>query len=900
MPVESAPTFDAWTTENLRVKGWLIDSMSPELMGRFIRLRTAKEIWDAVKKVFYDGSDESQVYELNRKAFTFKQNGQPVSKYYSMLQSLFQELDHRDPPSMVCAADTDAYQKKLNRLRVHNFLFGLDPEFDQVRSEILRKEPKLDLDQSFAYVCRDAQQRANFIGAAAYLDATVMVAQRSKGPPSSYGSSSTQGVKDKPVFKCTHCGGSKHTRTPSLWYSRDPPVSGNKSNEHTSASASMATSGASDHMTSDSNKIISLSPYSQSVVSNANSSSSLVVREGSLSLTDSLHLDLDILTRKIIGYGTRRGKLYFLDLAPSGETRISQAFKTSGDPTEKNQNFIWLWHRRLGHASFGYLKKLFPSWFSKLSYFNFKCDVCELAKSHRVSFPLSMNKSTVLFAIVHSDVWVLAPISTPSGAHWFVTFIDDCTEVVRASLFDAQMPRSFWGEAVFSAAYLINRVPSSVLNFQTPLQAFPQQVGASSTQVRVYWLCLTEKRAHASPNTVDDQFDLEGFVTLESLCHPTVQDALTNSSDTTPETMHESLDDWSRLVSSPTTQSPGQGEKNDVSSEPTTQVTSQNIDVEDLYLTDLFSDDPSNEIHLQPYQLPVRKNCGIPKIQYEADPKAKVKYLISNHVSTHRLSAPYAMLIEQLDSLSTPSSVEEALMDPNWKQAMSDEMQALQKNSTWKLVPLPSGKRTVGCRWIYTIKLKADGSIERYTARLVAKGYTQRYGVDYQETFALVAKINTVRILISLAANLDWPLHQFDVKNAFLHGDLEEEVYMDPPPGCNLSSKSKHYVCKLKKSLYGLKQSPRAWFGRLTKSMRAFGYKQSNFDHTLFLKHKENKITALIVYVDDMIVTGDDPDERKALQEYLSKEFEMKDLGTLKYFLGIEVSRSQQGIFLSQ
>ncbi|CAL9023440.1 unnamed protein product [Prunus brigantina] len=365
-------------------------------------------------------------------------------------------------------------------------------------------------------------------------------------------------------------------------------------------------------------------------------------------------------------------------------------------------------------------------------------------------------------------------------------------------------------------------------------------------------------QAQASPNTADDQFDLEGFVTLESLCHPTVQDALTDSSDTTPETMHENLDDRSRLVPSPTTQSPGQGEKNDV--------TSQNIDVEDLYLTDLFSDDPSNEIHLQPYQLPVRKNRGIPKIQYEADPKAKVKYPISNHVSTHRLSAPHAMLIKQLDSLSTPSSVEEALMDPNWKQAMNDEMQALQKNSTWELVPLPSGKRTVGCRWIYTIKLKADGSIERYKARLVAKGYTQRYGVDYQETFAPVAKINTVRILISLAANLDWPLHQFDVKNAFLHGDLEEEVYMDPPPGCKLSSESKHYVCKLKKSLYGLKQSPRAWFGRLTKSMRAFGYKQS-----------------------------DDPDERKALQEYLSKEFEMKDLGTLKYFLGIEVSRSHQG-----
>ncbi|RVW47408.1 Retrovirus-related Pol polyprotein from transposon RE1 [Vitis vinifera] len=195
---------------------------------------------------------------------------------------------------------------------------------------------------------------------------------------------------------------------------------------------------------------------------------------------------------------------------------------------------------------------------------------------------------------------------------------------------------------------------------------------------------------------------------------------------------------------------------------------------------------------------------------------------------------------------------------------------------------------------------KADGSIERFKARLVAKGYTQTYGIDYTETFALVAKINTVRVLLSLAANLDWPLQQFDVKNAFLHGELSKEVYMDLPPECMVSEKQCQKVCKLKKSLYGLKQSPRAWFGRFTKSMRAFGYRQSNSDHTLFLKKQHGKITALIVYVDDMVVTGNDPEERKALQNYLSREFEMKDLGPLKYFLGIEVSRSSEGIFLSQ
>jgi len=176
----------------------------------------------------------------------------------------------------------------------------------------------------------------------------------------------------------------------------------------------------------------------------------------------------------------------------------------------------------------------------------------------------------------------------------------------------------------------------------------------------------------------------------------------------------------------------------------------------------------------------------------------------------------------------------------------------------------------VGCKWVYTVKYKADGTIDRFKARLVAKGYTQKYGIDYTDTFAPVAKINTVRVLLSLAANLDWPLQQFDVKNAFLHGDLTEEIYMDLPPGWSDTDIRKPKICRLKKSLYGLKQSPRAWFGRFTKSMRAFGYRQSNWDHTLFLKHRDGKVTALIVYVDDMVVTGNDPAEQAALKNYLS------------------------------
>ena len=293
---------------------------------------------------------------------------------------------------------------------------------------------------------------------------------------------------------------------------------------------------------------------------------------------------------------------------------------------------------------------------------------------------------------------------------------------------------------------------------------------------------------------------------------------------------------------------------------------------------------------------PIRINRGIPKNQYDADFKAKTKYPINNYTSSHRLSKSHALVVTQLSPVSIPSNVQEALMDSKWKKAMNDEMEALQKNHTWELVSLPGGKRTVGCRWIFTVKLNPNGVIDRYKARLVAKGYTQKYGIDYGDTFAPVAKINTIRVLISIAANQEWPLRQFDVKNAFLNRTLNEEIYMDPPPGINCGGK----VCKLRRALYGLKQSPRAWFGRLSTFMKKNGYKQSDADHTLFIKQVFKKVTALIVYVDDMVVTGNDSNEIAALQESLATEFELKDLGHLKYFLGIEVARSSNGISLCQ
>ncbi|CAL2262844.1 unnamed protein product [Prunus armeniaca] len=194
----------------------------------------------------------------------------------------------------------------------------------------------------------------------------------------------------------------------------------------------------------------------------------------------------------------------------------------------------------------------------------------------------------------------------------------------------------------------------------------------------------------------------------------------------------------------------------------------------------------------------------------------------------------------------------------------------------------------IGCRWVFTIKHNANGSIKGYKVRLVTIGYTQTYGINHEETFAPVAKLNTVRVLLSLVANLDWSLHQFDVKNAFLHNELAEEVYMGIPLGYNTTQTGKVY--RLQKALYILKQSPRAWFGRFTMAMKNNGFKQSNSDHILFLKHHKGNGTALLIYVDDMFITVNVKHEISQLQDYLSTEFKMKDLGGLKYFLGIDVA----------
>jgi hypothetical protein len=184
---------------------------------------------------------------------------------------------------------------------------------------------------------------------------------------------------------------------------------------------------------------------------------------------------------------------------------------------------------------------------------------------------------------------------------------------------------------------------------------------------------------------------------------------------------------------------------------------------------------------------------------------------------------------------------------------MDEEMAALDANMTWELVPLHEGKKAIGCKWVYKMKHNLDGSISKYKVRLIAKGYAQTHGIDYEETFVPIAKMAIVRAVIEVAASRGWVLHQMDVKNAFLHNELQEEVYLDQPPGYEDMSHP-NYVCRLRKALYGLKQAPRAWHDKIAEYLVTIGFRMLDANHSFYVHKSDEGIVVITIYVDDLIV----------------------------------------------
>lgn len=229
---------------------------------------------------------------------------------------------------------------------------------------------------------------------------------------------------------------------------------------------------------------------------------------------------------------------------------------------------------------------------------------------------------------------------------------------------------------------------------------------------------------------------------------------------------------------------------------------------------------------------------------------------------------------------SEPKSVKLALQDPKWFAAMQEEYGALERNKTWFLVPLPPNRKAIGRKWVFRVKENADGSVNKYKARLVAKGFHQVHGCDFNETFSPVIKPVTIRLILTLALTHNWSLQQLDANNVFLNGLLEEEVYMVQPPGFTSSNSS--LVCHLHKALYGLKQAPRQWFDRLKTTLLSFGFVNSKCDTSLYMH--ESATVYMLVYVDDIIITGSSAALIQQNTLKLNHVFALKQLGGLGLF----------------
>jgi hypothetical protein len=459
--------------------------------------------------------------------------------------------------------------------------------------------------------------------------------------------------------------------------------------------------------------------------------------------------------------------------------------------------------------------------------------------------------------------------------------------VARALLFQSKLPKQFWCYAVSHAVFLINRVSTPLLDHKTPYQLLYDSLPdlklfkvfgslcyastlmshRSKLDPRARKCCFLGYKSGFKGSVLFDLHSKEIFISRHVIFHDNILPY--------PSSSHQPSD-YFPFDSHPSDSSHDSPESTFVDSH--------------IEFPQPSSSPPIVDTSTQPLQR-VSSRCRQPPphlkdyiCQSSASPSFltnKSVYPISHYLSYNKLSNDHLHFALSLTTHTEPKTYTEASKFECWNKAMETELSALEQTGTWKLVDLPPGVKPIGCRWVYKIKHHADGSIERFKARLVAKGYNQIEGLDYFDTYSPVAKLTTVRLIIALASMHHWFIHQLDVNNAFLHGELQENVYMQLPPG--IKSSRPNQVCKLIKSL-----------------LIAQGFKQANSDHSLFTKSSSESFTILLVYVDDIILAGNSLSEFQYIKDILHSSFKIKDLGQLKYFLGLEVAHSKQGISLCQ
>ncbi|KAK4390398.1 Retrovirus-related Pol polyprotein from transposon TNT 1-94 [Sesamum angolense] len=615
----------------------------------------------------------------------------------------------------------------------------------------------------------------------------------------------------------------------------------------------------------------------------------------------------------------------------------------------------WLWHRRLGHFNFQGLKilhqKKMMTDLPQIQAIEGACEACLQGKQHKKPFPSRTSwRAKAVLELIHTDV--CGPMRTPSHEQnrYFILFIDDYSrmtwvyfmreksevfkvfkkfknlvekqsgrsinvlrsdrgkeynnsefdkfceeegiehqttvsynpqqngvserknrtvmEMARSMLQEKHLPKAFWAEAVYTAVYLLNRCPTKAVQNMTPIEAWSGKK-PSAKHLRVFGsICYvhipTEKRHKLEEKTEKGIF--LGYSTQSKgyRIYNLKTKKLIISRDV--EFDEDAMWNWDEeKVKRQSVMIPKETPPQQQQEEGTDQA----------------------EMERRSQEAPGSPRRSSPSEEIEEETPPRRTKLLSDIYET----CNFIML--------EPENFETAVKHKVWVQAMEEEIKMIEKNNTWELADRPKDKEVIGVKWIYKTKLNADGSIQKHKARLVAKGYSQLPGIDYIETFAPVARLDTIRALIAIAANKKWKIYQMDVKSAFLNGYIDEEIYVEQPQGF-IAKGSEEKVLRLKKALYGLKQAPRAWYSRIDKYFMDRGFRRSLSDPTLYIKSQGNDTLIVSLYVDDLIYTGNNEKMIQDFKEDMMKTFEMSNLGLMHFFLGIEINQEKEGIFICQ
>uniref|UniRef100_A0ACD5Z493 Uncharacterized protein n=1 Tax=Avena sativa TaxID=4498 RepID=A0ACD5Z493_AVESA len=656
-----------------------------------------------------------------------------------------------------------------------------------------------------------------------------------------------------------------------------------------------------------------------------------------------------LLDGKLAHSGIRHDGLYFLNdileesssVCLVGEEGNSVVRKISGTG---NCSESYLWHLRLGHISKNRIKRLINFGILNIKWEDYGiCEACIMGKMTRSPFPKA-ERSNEQLAIVHSDI--CGEFSTPTlGGQkvYFITFIDDysrygyvyllrqksegfemfktfkaevenqlnkkikilrtdrggeytsgilddfCKEhgivhqytlaytpqqngvaerrnrtlmdMVRSMMAYSDLPLSFWGEALHTAVYLLNNSPSKAIN-ATPYELWKGR--KPSLRNLAVWGCNAQIRAPSQLRTKLQPKSTPGifigysqgsngyrFYDPEKKKLVESRDAVFLDQDTPRRAKRARVE----LLAAPTESNVQMNNNN-----PSDQENSNNNDINDT---------PS---------------ASMPR---RSGRNSHTPYLDDYFVF---LGEVHSKTLEE-----EPKSYKEAMASPEsnlWMDAMYEELNSMNKNKVWELVTLPKDRKPIGSKWIFKRKLNASGKVEKYKARLVAKGYTQKEGVDFVETFSHVAKFTSIRILSALTAYFDLELHQMDVKTSFLNGILEEEIYMSQPDGF-IEKGNIGKVCKLNRSIYGLKQASRQWYILFDNAITSYGFSMTEGDHCIYMKIVGGKFVLLSLYVDDILIASNDKAMLMEVKSWLSSKFDMKDMGEASYVLGVEIHRNR-------